>query len=61
MGIPYENGGLVALCVNGAVITVIDKIRLLPELEEVETMVVRTDEGGLGGRNFPVVAFIEGV
>jgi hypothetical protein len=61
-GIPYENGGPVALCVNGAVIAAIDGIRPLPEVEVVETIVVQTDEGGLGGRNAPlVVAVVEGV
>jgi hypothetical protein len=61
LGIPYENGGPVALCVNGAVIAAIDGIRPLPEVEVVETIVVWTDEGGLGGGMPPVVAVIEGV
>jgi hypothetical protein len=38
-GIPYENGGPVALWVNGAVIAAIDGIRPLPEVEAVETIV----------------------
>jgi len=39
-GIPYENGGPIILCVNGAVLTAEDDIRPLPEVEVVETMVV---------------------
>jgi hypothetical protein len=61
LGIPYENGGLITLCVNGAVVTAIDGIRPLPEVEVVETMVVWTDEGGLGGRMPLMVAVVEGV
>jgi hypothetical protein len=40
MGIPYENGGPVTLCVNEAMISTIDGIRPLLEVEAVETMVV---------------------
>jgi hypothetical protein len=39
LGIPYENGGPVALCVSGAVIISMDEIKPLPEVEAVETMV----------------------
>jgi hypothetical protein len=53
--------GPVALWVNGAVIAAIDGIRPLPEVEAVETMVVWTDEGGLGGGMPPIVVVIEGV
>lgn len=60
-GIPYENGGLVALWVNGAVIAAIDGIRPLPEVEAVETIVVRTDDGWLGGGTSPVVIVVEGI
>jgi hypothetical protein len=47
--------------VNEAVIVAIDRIRPFPEVEAVETMVVRNDEGGLGGRTPLVVEAIEGV
>jgi len=43
--IPYENGGRIALCVNGAVNAAIDEIGPLPEVEVVETMVVWIVEG----------------
>jgi hypothetical protein len=48
--IPYENGGPIALCVNGAVVFTNDGIEPLPEVEGVETTVVRTSKGGLGGK-----------
>jgi hypothetical protein len=59
--IPYENGGPVALCVNGAMIVAIDEIRTLPEVEAVKKFMIWTNEGGLGGRIPPVVTTIEGV
>jgi hypothetical protein len=61
LGIPYENGGPIALCVNDAVITAMDGIRPLPEVEVVETIVAWTCEGELGGGTPPVVAVVEGV
>jgi hypothetical protein len=61
MSILYENRGPVALCVNDAVITEIDRIGLLPKVEAVETIVVWTYEGDLGGKMTPLVAFVEGV
>jgi hypothetical protein len=54
-GIPYENRGPVTFWVNGAVIAAMDGIRLLPEVEAVETIVVRTGDGWLGGGISPVV------
>jgi hypothetical protein len=60
-GIPYEKGGPVALCVNGAVIATINGIRSFPEVEVVETIVVQTGEGELGGGTPPVVVVVEGV
>jgi hypothetical protein len=54
-GIPYENGGPVALCINESVVVVNDGIGPLPEVEGVETIVVQTDKGGLGGNIPPVV------
>jgi hypothetical protein len=47
--------------VNGAVVVTEDDIKPLPKVEVVETMVVYTDEGGLGGGIPPVVVSIEGV
>jgi hypothetical protein len=61
LSIPYENGGPIALCVNGAVISTIEKIIPLPKVDVVETMVVWTDDGGLGGGMPHVVAVVEGV
>jgi hypothetical protein len=61
LGIPYENGGHVALYVNREVVITIDKIRPLLKVDVVDTMVVLTDEGGLGGGMPPVVVVIEGV
>jgi hypothetical protein len=53
LGIPYENGGPVALWVKGAVITIIEGIRPFPKVEAVETMVVLTDDDLLGGGKTP--------
>jgi hypothetical protein len=61
LGIPYENGGPVALWVKGAVATAIDGLGPLLEVEAVETMVARTDDGGLGGRIPPVVTTVVGI
>jgi hypothetical protein len=61
LGILYENRGPVALCVNDAVITTMDGIRPLPEVEVVETIVAQTCEGELGGGTPPFVAAVEGV
>ena len=47
LGIPYENGGPVALWVKGAVITSIDRIKPLLEVEAVDTMVFQNGKGGL--------------
>jgi hypothetical protein len=59
--VPYENGGPIALYVNGAVITSIDRIKPLPEVEAVETIMFLIKEGGLGGGTPPIVAIVEGV
>jgi hypothetical protein len=56
LGIPYENGGPISLCVNNVVVSTIDGIRLLLEVEVVETIVVLTYEGEIGGGRPPVVA-----
>jgi hypothetical protein len=47
--------------VNGVVVVTDDRIRLLPEVEGVETTVVQTDVGGLGGGIPSVVAAVKGV
>jgi hypothetical protein len=60
-GIPYENGWLVALYVNRAMVATEYRIIPLPEVEGVETTVVRTGEGGLGGVMPPVVLAETGV
>jgi hypothetical protein len=60
-GISYENRGPVTLCVNRVVIVDIDRIRPLPEVEAIETIMVRTYKGELGGGTPPVVAVVEGV
>jgi hypothetical protein len=59
--IPYQNGGLIAICVNGVMVIVKDGIRPLPQLEGVDTTVVQTAEGGLGGRIPPMVVSKRGV
>jgi hypothetical protein len=61
LGIPYENRGPITLCVNSAMVASIDGIRSLFEVEVVETIVVHTYEGELGGGTPPVVEVIEGV
>jgi hypothetical protein len=60
-GIPNENGGLVALCVNEAVITAINGIGPLLKLEEVKTIVVRIDDGWIGGGTPPIVTVVKGI
>jgi hypothetical protein len=40
LGIPYENGGPVALYINGVVVFTVDDIRPLLEVEGVETTMV---------------------
>ena len=60
-GIPYENGGPIALCMKGAVIAIINEIKPLPEVEAVETIVAWTSKGELGGETPLVVVVVEGV
>jgi hypothetical protein len=57
----YENRGPIAFYVNDAVIVSTDIIRPLPKVDVVETIMVRTDEGGLGGGMPSVLVVIEGV
>ena len=42
-------------------ISAIDRIKPLLEVEVVETMMVQTDQGGLGGGTPPIVVAVEGV
>jgi hypothetical protein len=44
--------------VKGAIIAAIDGIRPYPEVEVVETMVIRTNNSYLGGRKPPMVTVI---
>jgi hypothetical protein len=60
LGIPYENGGPIALGVKGVVAATIDGIRPLCDVVEAETMVARTDDGKLGDAS-PVVATVVGM
>jgi hypothetical protein len=60
LGIPYENGGLVALGVKGVVVIAIDGFGPLCDVVVVETMVARTDNGRLGDDS-PVVATVVGI
>jgi hypothetical protein len=43
------------------VVIAIDRIGPLCEVYEVETMVARTSDGGLGGGNSPVVTTVVGI
>jgi hypothetical protein len=47
--------------VKGFVATARDKIGPLYDVEAIETMVVHTDDGGLGGGNSPMVTTIVGI
>ena len=60
LGIPYENGGPVALGVKGVVAAAIDGIGPLCDVVAVETMVARTNDGKLGDDS-PVVATVVGM
>ena len=46
---------------KGTVVTAKEGIRPLLEVEEIETVVARTDDGGLGGGTPPVVTVIVGI
>jgi hypothetical protein len=61
LGIPYENGGPVALYVKGAVAIAKDGIGPLLEVEAVETVVARTGDGGVGGGTPPVTTTMAGI
>ena len=61
LGIPYENGGPVALSVKGVVSTTIDGIVSIFKVEVFYTMVAQTGDGGLGGGNSPMVTTVVGI
>jgi hypothetical protein len=54
LGIPYENGGPVALGVKGGVAAVIDGVGPLCDVVAAETIVAQTDDDKLGDAS-PVV------
>ena len=59
LGIPYENGGPVALGVKGGVATTIDGVGPLCDVVVAETMVARTiDKGKLGEASLVVATVI---
>ena len=61
LGIPYENGGPVALGVKGGVATTIDGVGPLCDVVAAETMVARTVDKGKLGEASPVVATMMGM
>jgi hypothetical protein len=60
LGIPYENGGPVALGVKGGMVVAIDGDGPLCDVVAVETVVAQTDDGKLGDAS-PVVATVMGM
>jgi hypothetical protein len=60
LGIPYENGGPVALGVKGGVATTIDEDGPLCDIVAVETVVAQTDDNRLGYASL-VVATVMGM
>ena len=60
LGIPYENGGPVALGVKGDVVATIDGVGPLCDVVAAETMVARTDNCKLGDAS-PMVATVVGM
>jgi hypothetical protein len=60
LGIPYENGGHVALGVKGGVAAAIDGDGPLCDVVVVETVVAQTDDGKLGDAS-PVVTTVMGI
>jgi hypothetical protein len=61
LGIPYENGGPVALGMYGGVAATIDGVGPLCEVVATETMVARTIDKGKLGEASPVVATVIGM
>jgi hypothetical protein len=60
LGIPYENGGPIALGVKGGVVTAIDGDGPLYDVVAAETMVARTDDSKLGDAS-PMVTTVMGI
>jgi hypothetical protein len=60
LGIPYENGGPVALGVKGGVVAMIDGVGPLCDVVAAESMVAQTVKGKLGDDS-PVVAMVMGM
>jgi hypothetical protein len=60
LGIPYENGGPVALGVKGVVAAVIDGVSPLCDIVADESMVAQFDDGKLGDASL-VVAMVVGM
>jgi len=60
LGIPYKNGGPIALGVKGVVAAAIDGVGPLCDVVVAETMVSQTDDGKLGDAS-PVVATVVGM
>ena len=61
LGIPYENGGPVALGVKGGVAAAIDGVGPLCDIVAAETMVAWTTDKGKLGEASPVVATMMGM
>jgi hypothetical protein len=60
LGIPYENGGPVALGVKGGVTVAIDGVGPLCDVVAAETVVALTDDDKLGDAS-PVVEMVVGM
>jgi hypothetical protein len=60
LGIPYENGGPVALGVKGGVAAAIDGVGPLCDVVAVETVVAQTNDDKLGDAS-PVVTMVMGI
>jgi hypothetical protein len=60
LGIPYENGGPVALGVKGGVVAAINGVGPLCDVVAVKTVVAWTDDDKLGDAS-PVVATVVGM
>jgi hypothetical protein len=61
LGIPYENGGPVALGVKRGVAAEIDGVSPLCDVVAAETMVARTADKGKLGEASPVVETVMGM
>jgi hypothetical protein len=61
LGIPYENGVPVTLCVKGAMVVTKYGIGPLLKVEAVQTMVAQTNDGGVGGGTPPMTTTVVGI